>query len=183
MWLGCTCRNWRDDEEEGSWTDAEARNWLNKLWNVWGKRWNGRFVQPLRTKIDGAPRPRPGSVRRGRHETRTCFFLFFFLSFVSAKARSSSTDVRTSASQKVDSSKWSFYSSAWHGGDNSCLTECCFCFRCAFIYVFSHQNCPEFGAILILLCVGMEKKKPKKSGSYKMSTVRQCLTSLTALLL
>lgn len=53
-----------------------GRNWLNKLWNVWGKRRNGRFVQPLRTKIDGAPRRRPGSVRSGRHETRTWVFLF-----------------------------------------------------------------------------------------------------------
>lgn len=180
MWLGCTCRNWRDDEEEGSWTDAEAETGWISYETFEGRDGMGDLCSRFETKIDGAPRRRPGSVRRGRHEIRTCFF---FLLFVSAKARSSSTDVRTSASQKVDSSKLSFYSSAWHGGDNSCLTECCFCFRCAFIYVFSHQNRPEFGAILILLSVGMEKKKTKKSGSYKMSTVRQCLTSLTALLL
>lgn len=82
MWLGCTCRNWRDDEEEGSLDRCWGRNWLNKLWNVWGKRWNGRFVQPLRNqnrrRAETASRV---STQRNVTKPERVFFFFFVVCF------------------------------------------------------------------------------------------------------
>lgn len=83
MWLGCTCRNWRDDEEEGSLDRCWGRNWLNKLWNVWGKRWNGRFVQPLRNQNRRrAETTSRVSTQRNVTKPERVLFFFFFLSFV-----------------------------------------------------------------------------------------------------